>query len=124
MAQPLFDAEAVHTARLSDLVDVVSSGTVSRALLVTPGFRQILFSMDAGQEMSDHRAPFLAIVQVVSGRLWLRAGERDHLLQDGDWLCMPPDAPHALRAESATRFLLTLVRVPPAAAGTRVENTP
>lgn len=122
MAQPLFDAEAVNAARLCELIEVVPAGTVSRALLVTPGCRQILFSMGAGQEISDHRAPFLAIVQILTGRLWLRVLERDHLLGEGDWLSMPPDAPHALRADSATRFLLTLLRVSTAAAGTPAEN--
>lgn len=110
MAQPLFQFDSVNTARLDELVEPVASSTVSRSLLARPDFRQVLFSMDAGQEISEHRAPFLAIVQVISGRLRMTVSGESHVLEASGWLSMPPDAPHALAAEEPTRFLLTMVR--------------
>jgi len=110
MAQPLFSIDAVNVANLEELVEPVTASTVSRSLVARPDFRQVLFSMDAGQEISEHRAPFLAIVQVLSGRLRMTVGAETHTLGPHAWLSMPPDAPHALAAEEPTRFLLTMVR--------------
>lgn len=117
MAQPLFRADAVRAANLIELVECVPSGIVSRTLLSEPAFKQVLFAMDAGQELSEHRAPFVAIVQVLDGRLRMRVAGGEHVLAATSWLLMPPDAPHDLHAEQPTRFLLTLVK--PA---TRVAN--
>lgn len=110
MAQPLFQVDTVNAARLDMLVEQVSAGIVSRSLLVGPAFRQVLFSMDAGQEISEHRSPYLAIVHVLSGRLCLEVSGQTHVLDSAGWLSMPPDAAHALRAEAPTRFLLTMIR--------------
>ena len=110
MAQPMFESDAVRSANLLELVAIVESGTVSRTLLNQPRFKQVLFAMDAGQELSEHRAPFLALVQVLDGRLRMRVAAETHALGPGSWLLMPPDAPHDVHAEMPTRFLLTLVK--------------
>ncbi len=111
MVQPQFRTDTVNVGRLDTLVELVSAGTVSRSLIVTPEFRQVLFAMDAGQEISEHRAPFLAIVHVLSGRLRMEVAGESHSLDAAGWLSMPPNAPHALRAETPTRFLLTMLRM-------------
>lgn len=108
--KPTFDTSAVCAARLPDLCPVVPGATVSKPLVNAPSIRQVLFSMDAGQEMSDHKAPFLATVQVVLGRLMFSVCGQTHDLRAGDWLLMPPDALHALKAVEPTIFLLTLVK--------------
>ena len=110
MAQPLFGTETVHAANLVELISIVESGTVSKTLLNEPTFKQVLFAMDAGQELSEHRAPYLAIVQVLDGRLHMSVTGQMHTLGPGAWLLMPPDAPHDVHAEAPTRFLLTLVK--------------
>lgn len=112
MAQPLFDISPVNVGCLRTLVDQVAAGTVSRSLIAQPTFRQVLFSMDAEQEISEHRSPFFAIVQVLSGRLRMEVSGQTHYLEPDSWLSMPPNAPHALRAETPTRFLLTMIRLP------------
>jgi quercetin dioxygenase-like cupin family protein len=90
---------------------------VSKTLVDQAGFKQVLFAMDAGQELSEHRAPYLALVQVLDGRLRMRVTGHDYVLEPASWLLMPPDAPHDVRAEQPTRFLLTLVKTVPRAAG-------
>lgn len=111
MTRPLFESGIPNAARLESLVEPVRAGTVNRCLIGEPTFRQILFCMDAGQEISEHRSPFLAIVQVLSGRLRMVVRGEDHNLESNMWLSMPPDAPHALFAETPTRFLLTMARL-------------
>lgn len=113
MARPLFDGYAVRAANLIELIECVESGTVSKPLLNLPGFKQILFAMDVNQELSEHRAPFVALVQVLDGRLRIRVAGQEHNLGPASWLLMPPDAAHDVRAEEPTRFLLTLARDAP-----------
>lgn len=110
MAQPLFRADTARAVNLLELIPVVESGTISKTLLNEPGFKQVLFAMDAGQELSEHRAPFVAIVQVLDGRLRMRVTGTEHVLEPSSWLLMPPDAPHDVHAVAASRFLLTLVK--------------
>lgn len=114
--QPLFQPDLVNRVDLLTLVEPAAASTVSRTLLVQPNFRLILFSMDAGQEISEHRSPFFAMVHVLSGRLRMDVCGAAQVLEANSWLSMPPDAPHALHAESPTRFLLTMVRTPEQAA--------
>lgn len=108
--EPTFDTHAVHAALLPDLCPVVPGATVSKPLVNTPSLRQVLFSMDAEQEMSDHKAPFVATVQIITGRLTFTVDGASHDMRPGSWLLMPPNALHALKAVEPTIFLLTLVK--------------
>jgi len=116
MAQPIFGCDAVQAANLLELIVIVESATVSKTLLNEPAFKQVLFAMDASQELSEHRAPYLALVQVLDGRLRMRVSGEIHTLGPMSWLLMPADAPHDVHAELPTRFLLTLAKgISPAA---------
>jgi quercetin dioxygenase-like cupin family protein len=66
--------------------------------------------MDAGQEISDHKAPYVATVHVLDGAMQFTVEEQEREMSAGSWLVMPPGAPHALRATRPCRFLLTLVK--------------
>lgn len=110
MAQPMFGCNTVQAANLLEVIAVVESATVSKTLLNETAFTQVLFAMDAGQEMSEHRAPYLALVQVLDGRVRMNVSGKLHTLGSMSWLLMPSDAPHDVHAEMPTRFLLTLVK--------------
>ena len=58
-------------------------------------------------QMSEHRAPFKATVQVLDGRLRMTVGTKEREMTARDWLVMPADAPHSLFALVPTRFMLT-----------------
>jgi quercetin dioxygenase-like cupin family protein len=118
MAQPLFDPARTNAARLAEICPVVPGAIVSKPLLNEPYLRQVVFAMDAGQEMSEHRAPFLAVVQMIDGRIDFTVDAVTHTLEAGDWLSMPPDKPHALLAHTPSRFMLTLARSSEAEGGT------
>jgi quercetin dioxygenase-like cupin family protein len=110
MAQPLFGFDAVSEANLLELIICVKSGTVRKTLMDAPGLKQVLFAMDAGQELSEHRSPYLALVHVLDGTMRMRVNGQDHALRPASWLLMPPDTPHDVHADEPTRFLLTLMR--------------
>ncbi len=112
MTQAMFDITRISNGNLLDLAPIVEGASVSKPLVNSRTLRQIVFAMDRGQVISEHQAPFLAIVQVLDGRLRFGVGGETHELGPHDWLLMPPDAPHDLTALEPTRFLLTLGKEP------------
>ncbi|MCC6228947.1 MAG: cupin domain-containing protein [Phycisphaerales bacterium] len=110
MAAPLHDGTTPEFVGMLDICPIVTGATVSRALLNTPDGRVIVFAMDVGQEMSEHRAPFMATVHVLDGRLKFGVDGEERDMRAHDWLVMPPNAPHRLLAIEPARFVLTLFK--------------
>lgn len=106
------DATLARPARAADLAAFQPGGIVSRTLLKQPGGSVTLFAFDAGQELSEHTAPFDALVQVLDGRAEVRVGGAPHLVGPGEFLLLPAGVPHALRAPERFRMLLAMVRAP------------
>jgi quercetin dioxygenase-like cupin family protein len=102
------DGAAVHA--LADLVEVAPAAIVSRELAKTGGGTVTLFAFDAGQGLSEHSAPFDALVQVLSGELELVIGGKPLRAGAGEVVLMPADVPHGLDAPVATKMLLTMLR--------------
>lgn len=83
---------------------------MSKAVLNAPEGKVVLFAMDEGQEMSEHRAPFVATVQVLEGSLRFGVESTEKIMGPNDWLLMPANTPHRLTALAPTRFVLTLFK--------------
>ena len=69
-----------------------------------------LFSFDAGQGLSEHSAPFDAVVHVIDGQGHFIIGGEDHNLSEGQLIIMPANVPHAVRAEQKFKMLLLMLR--------------
>ena len=69
-----------------------------------------LFAFDAGQELSEHTAPFDAFVQVLDGAVELTIGGEKVVAGQGETVRMPAGIPHAVRALEAFKMILTMVR--------------
>jgi len=100
-------AEAVEVAKL---VSVAPAAIVSRVLARSAGGSVTIFAFAAGQELSEHTAPFDALVHVVSGQLGLTIGGTPVPAAAGEMVVMPAGVPHALRAVADTTMLLTMLR--------------
>lgn len=96
--------------RLDKLVEYQKDGVVSRTLLNTDHGTLTVFSFDRGQALSEHSAPFDALVQVLEGEVEIRLGGEPHRLQQGEALIMPADIPHALEALTPFKMVLTMLR--------------
>ncbi len=83
MAQSLFDDQSVHDADLADLVEIADGGIVSNPLLESGGVRQILFGIDTGQTLSEHRAPFAATVHVLDGEIEFTVDQKTRTMGPG-----------------------------------------
>lgn len=115
MSKPIVATDRPDLLDLGTLVAIAPGAIVTRPLVALPHFRQVIFAMDVGQELTEHRSPMLAIVTGIDGEIEVGiAGER-HTIRAGGWLLMPANAPHDVLARTASRFLLTLVRADAAA---------
>jgi quercetin dioxygenase-like cupin family protein len=112
MASPLFDATTPQFVELFAACPIVPGATVSKPLVNLPEGKVVIFAMDAGQEISEHRAPFVSTVHVLDGKLRFGVGSEQKDMGPHDWLVMPSNAPHRLTALEPTRFVLTLFKRP------------
>jgi len=99
-----------RASTLIELVDVAPGAIVSRVLAKSGGGNVTLFAFDKGQGLSEHTAPFDALVQVVDGCLELTIGKAEMRVGVGEIVRMPADVPHALHAIEASRMVLTMLR--------------
>jgi quercetin dioxygenase-like cupin family protein len=95
---------------LKDLIAVQAGAIVSRELKRTTGGTVTLFAFDGGQGLSEHTAPFDALVQVVEGSLEIRIGGVPVTTRAGEVVLMPANVPHALLAPQPAKMLLVMLR--------------
>lgn len=94
----------------ASLIACQPGAVVSRVLAKTAAGNVTLFAFDAGQELSEHTAPFDALVQILEGTAEITVGGVRHTLQTGEFILMPNGVPHALRAPVQFKMLLTMLR--------------
>lgn len=97
---------------LHSLITPTAGGIASRVLARTPGGNLTLFALDAGQELSEHTAPFDALVMVLDGALDLTIGGTRVHATPGTIVRMPGGVPHAVEAPELARMLLLMLRIP------------
>lgn len=108
---PETDDELKGTAlNLSELVAYQDGAVVSRTLIDKPTGTVSLFSFDAGQGLSEHTAPFDAMVSIVDGEAEVSVGGEPHTVKHGEMIIMPANVPHALRAHQRFKMMLVMVR--------------
>jgi len=95
---------------LAALVEYADGSIVSRTLTESKAGTLTLFAFDAGESLSEHSAPFDAIVQVLDGQAEITLGGKPVTPKAGQIVVMPANVPHALRAEKPFKMLLTMFR--------------
>jgi quercetin dioxygenase-like cupin family protein len=95
---------------LSNLISYQEGSVVSRQITKAEAGNVTLFAFDTGQELSEHTAPFDALVHVLDGEAEVRIAGQPFLLKEGDAIVMPANDPHALYATKRFKMLLTMIR--------------
>jgi len=95
---------------LTDMVDYQEGSVVSREVISKPAGTVTVFAFDAGQGLSEHTAPFDALVQVIDGEAEIRISGHPHHLKAGEMIIMPAGEPHALKAIGRFKMLLVMIR--------------
>ncbi len=101
---------AAETTSLADLANYQEGAIVSRTLVKANGGTVTLFAFDQGQALSEHTAPFDALVQVLDGEVELVIGGKSVVAAAGNAVLMPANVPHAVNAHRRFKMLLTMVR--------------
>jgi quercetin dioxygenase-like cupin family protein len=97
-------------ARLFDLVAYQEGSVVSREIVNQKGGTVTLFAFDAGQGLSEHTAPFDALVQILDGEAEIVIAGKPFHLNAGEMIIMPANVPHALKATERFKMVLTMIR--------------
>ena len=95
---------------LEKYIEYSPQATVSKTLKENKAGTITLFAFDAGQGLSEHSAPFDAVVQVIENEGHFTVGEEEHILRKGQLLIMPSNVPHSVRAIQKFKMLLTMLR--------------
>ena len=95
---------------LAEMVSYQEGSVVSRQITKAEAGNVTLFAFDTGQELSEHTAPFDALVHVVEGEAEIIISGRSFVLASGDAIIMPADEPHAVKAKGQFKMLLTMIR--------------
>ncbi len=96
--------------RLTELAAYQEGAVVSKTLLSKLTGTVTLFAFDKDQGLSEHTAPFDAMVQLLDGEADITVGGQLFQLRQGDMLIMPAQVPHALHAVTPFKMLLTMIR--------------
>jgi quercetin dioxygenase-like cupin family protein len=98
------------TLDLASLVSYQEGSVVSRQITKADAGNVTLFAFDAGQTLSEHTAPYDALVHVLEGQAEVLIGGQPFVLQTGQAIVMPANVPHALKALTSFKMLLTMIR--------------
>ncbi len=102
-AKPLIESIAKTVAYQKDNI-------VSREIIRQKNGTVTVFAFDKGQGLSEHTAPFDALVQVLEGEVEIMIDGKPHRLKAGQMIVMPEDRPHALKALTKFKMMLTMIR--------------
>lgn len=96
--------------KLAELVSYQEGSVVSRQITKAEVGNVTLFAFDAGQELSEHTAPFDALAHILDGEAEIRISGRSYALSMGEAILMPANEPHAVTAKKRFKMLLTMIR--------------
>lgn len=104
------DPELPRVEALDALVSYQPGSVVSRQLVKQPAGNVTLFAFAAGEGLSEHTAPFDALVVVTDGTAAITIDGAPYTVRAGESLLLPANRPHALRADEAFKMLLVMIR--------------
>ena len=101
---------SAQVANARELVNYQDGAVVSREIVKKPTGNVTLFAFDEGQGLSEHTAPFDALVEVLEGEAEIAIAGKPHQLRCGEMILMPAGQPHALKALKRFKMMLIMIR--------------
>lgn len=96
--------------KMEDLIDYQEGAVVSREIIRKETGTVTIFAFDKGEGLSEHTAPFDAMVQIIDGEAEIIISGNKNYLKKGDMIIMPANEPHALNAIESYKMILTMIR--------------
>jgi quercetin dioxygenase-like cupin family protein len=100
-------AKVINT---SSLVDYQDGSVVSRAIMKKQAGNVTFFAFDKGEFLSEHKAPFDAMVNIIDGSAEIIIAGESHIVKSGQMIIMPANIPHAVKATEKFKMMLTMVK--------------
>lgn len=95
---------------LTKLVDYQRGSVVSRTIINKKVGTVTLFAFDKGQGLSEHTAPFDALVYIIDGEAEVTISKKNLLLKGGQMVIMPANKPHTLKATQRFKMMLVMIK--------------
>lgn len=95
---------------VASLVEYKKESIISRTILDKKCGTITVFAFGQGEGLSEHSAPFDAVVQVLDGEVEIRISGIPHILKKGQMIIMPANKPHALTASKRFKMILTMIK--------------
>jgi quercetin dioxygenase-like cupin family protein len=95
---------------LRDSVEYSGGSIVSKIVTRNEAGNITLFAFDQGQNLSEHTAPYDAIVQIIEGEALISINREGHQLKEGEIIIMPANIPHAVDGPGKFKMLLTMIK--------------
>jgi quercetin dioxygenase-like cupin family protein len=99
-----------EVAFFKDMIAFQKGAVVSREILRKPTGTVTLFAFSEGEGLSEHTTPYDAVVQALEGKAEIMIAGKTHLVSEGQFLIMPANSPHAVKALSPFKMLLTMIK--------------
>lgn len=96
--------------KVEDLIDYQENAVVSREIIRKETGTVTIFAFDKGEGLSEHTAPFDAMVQIVDGTAEITISGSKNVVNKGEMIIMPANDPHALSAIEKFKMVLTMIR--------------
>ncbi|MBF1566335.1 MAG: cupin domain-containing protein [Prevotella salivae] len=96
--------------KAAEVIDYTNGGVVSKEFIHSNAGTVTLFSFDAGQGLSEHTAPFDALIQVIEGVMQLNVEGQVFNIKAGETFIIPSGARHSVKAEERFKMMITMIR--------------
>jgi quercetin dioxygenase-like cupin family protein len=110
MKQEVAEKLIAHQVSAGDLLDYQEGSVVSRTIINKKTGTVTLFAFDEGQGLSEHTAPFDALVYLIDGEAEITISGKPLHLKKGEMVIMPANEPHALKAVKRFKMILTMIK--------------
>ncbi len=101
---------STRALKLTELIEYQEGSVVSRTLIDKKTGTVTLFAFDQGQGLSEHTAPFDALVYLIDGDAKITISGKPIQVKEGEMVIMPANQPHALKAIKRFKMLLVMIR--------------
>ena len=99
-----------RTLKVEDLIEYQEGAVVSKEIIRKSTGTVTIFAFGKGEGLSEHTAPFDAMVQVIDGKAEIIISGNKNVLEKGDMIIMPANESHALYALERFKMVLTMIR--------------
>lgn len=96
--------------KLIDSIEYQKNSVVSKTIIKQDKSNVTIFAFDQGQGLSEHTAPFDALVNIIDGEANILIAGEDHLLKQDEMMIMPANKPHALQAVKKFKMMLVMIK--------------